>query len=138
MRSSAAKRGAVASFFGMTRAVAAAIVGAALVLSACSNGGTSAAAASPCPLLAELARTGDSVATADVADPAKFDETLRSAVADYVRTARSLRSAVPPALRPDVERLVAAAEAYRFTDAVAARANIDEYARTECETSSSG
>ena len=114
-------------------------MGVALVLSACGGGGgNSIGATSPCPLLAQLAKTGDTVARADVADPAKFDATLRSAVKEYVRVARRLRSAVPLGLRADVELLVAAAEQYRFSDAATARAKIDSYERSKCESHTSG
>jgi hypothetical protein len=122
----------------MTRAVAAAVVGATLVLGACSGGsGKSIAATTACPLLAQLARTGETVAQADVGDPVKFDTTLRSAVTQYVRTAQRLRTVVPLGLRGDVERLVAAAEQYRFEDATSARADLDKYARAKCDAGSS-
>ena len=98
----------------------------------------SIAATSACPLLAQLAKTGETVARADVADPAKFDATLRSAVTEYVRTAQRLRSAVPLALRADVERLVAAAEQYRFADATTARAALNSYERAKCASGASG
>jgi hypothetical protein len=121
----------------MTRAVAVAVVGMALVVSACAGGDPKGIAGeSACPLLAQLAKTGDTVAKADVTDPAKFNATLRSAVDDYVRTARQLRGAVPLGLRADVERILAAAEQYRFSDAKTARADIDEYARTKCASKS--
>jgi len=117
----------------MHRALATAAVGVALVLCACSGGDPKAIAVeSPCPLLAQLAKTGETVARADVGDPAKFNATLHSAVKEYVRTAKRLRGAVPLGLRADVERVLAAAEQYRFTDATTARANIDSYERTKC------
>src|SRR6476660_4305564 len=123
----------------MIRALAAAVFGAALVLSACSGGSAkSAGSTSPCVLLAELAQTGDTVARADIGDPAKFDATLHAAVNRYVRTAQLLRSTVPARLRGDVERLVAAAQQYRFDDATTARAALDSYERTKCPSSSSG
>jgi hypothetical protein len=122
----------------MTRAVATAVVGVALVLSACGGGnGNPLATSGACPLLAQLAKTGETVARADVADPAKFDATLHAAVTEYVRTARRLRSAVPLGLRADVERLLAAAEQYRFADATSARAKIDSYERSKCGSRSS-
>jgi hypothetical protein len=121
----------------MTRALAAAVVGMALVASACAGGDPKAiAGASACSLLAQLAKTGETVAKADVTDPAKFNTTLRSAVDEYVRTARRLRGAVPLGLRADVERLLAAAEQYRFSDAKTARADIDKYAREKCASKS--
>src|SRR6188472_3431302 len=114
----------------MTRAVARAVLGATLLgaglfVSACSGGKPDAVAPRcACPLLAELAQTGDTVAKADVSDPAEFDATLKAAVASYVKTARLLQDAVPFNLRSDVERIVAAAEQYRFEDAISARADI--------------
>jgi hypothetical protein len=122
----------------MSRAVAIAVVGVALVVSACGGNGDSPAASGPCPLLAQLAKTGESVEQADVADPAEFDATLRSAVAEYVRIARRLRAAVPLGLRADVELVAAAAEQYRFSDATTARANIDDYQRSKCDSRSAG
>ncbi len=114
------------------------MIGATLVLGACSGGnGKSIAATTACPLLAQLAQTGDRVARADVSDPATFDATLRTAVTQYVRTAKRLRSAVPLGLRGDVERIVAAAEQHRFGDAAAARADIDKYAQAKCAAGSS-
>ena len=117
----------------MHRAIATAAVGVALVLSACTSGDPKAlAGTSPCPLLAQLAKTGETVAQADVGDPAKFNATLHSAVKEYVQTARRLRGAVPLGLQADVERVLAAAQQYRFTDATTARANIQKYERTKC------
>ena len=116
-------------------------VGLALVLAGCSDGGGRAASAaattSACPLLAQLAATGETVAHADIADPDKFDATLKTAVTDYVRTARRLQAVVPLSLRSDVADLENAARHYRFDDATAARASIDAYARSKCETSTS-
>ena len=123
----------------MIRALAAAVLGAVLVLSACSGGNPkSIASTSPCALLAELAQTGETVARADIADPAKFDATLHAAVDRYVRTAQRLRSTVPLRLRGDVERLVAAAQQYRFEDATTARAALNSYERAKCASGSSG
>src|SRR5215210_2752760 len=99
----------------MTRAVATVAIGAALVLSGCAGGdANSTATTTACPLLEQLAQAGETVAKADITDPAAFDATLQSAVAKYVRTARELRTAVPLGLRGDVEALVAAAQQYRF------------------------
>ena len=120
----------------MFRAVGAGVVvlALALALSACAGGSAGAFGASKaCPLLADLARTGQSVAGADVSDPAQFDHTIRDATTEYVRTARKLRDAVPAGLRPDVERMIAAVERRRFADANGARARIDAYARGVCK-----
>jgi hypothetical protein len=123
----------------MIRARATAVLGAVLVLSACAGStAKSAGSTNPCVLLAQLAQTGETVARADIADPAKFDATLHAAVNRYVRTAQRLRSTVPARLRGDVERLVAAAQQYRFDDATTARAALDSYERAKCRSPSSG
>ena len=122
----------------MSRAVVASVVGLAFVLAGCGGGGR---ASNPygdspaCPLLAQLARTGQTVERADVSDPTAFDATLRSAVRKYVRTANRLRDAVPKHLQRDVERMIAAVQQQRFADAVSQRAAIDAYARSTCKTS---
>ena len=118
----------------MFRAVGAGVVVLALALAGCAGGSADAVGASKaCPLLADLARTGQAVARADVSDPAAFDHTIRDATTEYVRTARKLHDAVPPALRPDVERMIAAVERHRFADANGARARIDAYAHAVCK-----
>ena len=122
----------------MFRAVGAGVVVLALALSGCSSGSADAFGASKaCPLLAQLARTGQTVAGADVSDPAAFDRTIRDATTEYVRTARKLRDAVPERLRADVERMIAAVERHRFADGNAARARIDVYARAVCKANGS-
>jgi hypothetical protein len=123
----------------MFRAVGAGVVVLTLVLSGCSGGSATALGASKaCPLLAQLARTGETVARADVSDPAVFDHTIRSATTEYVRTARKLRDAVPERLRADVERMIAAVQQRRFADADGARAHIDDYARAVCTDRKAG
>jgi hypothetical protein len=118
----------------MFRAVGAGVVVLALALSGCSGGSSAPSGGSKaCPLLARLARTGEAVARADVSDPAAFDRTIRDATAEYVRTARELRDAVPAGLRADVDRMIAAIEQRRFSDANAARARVDAYARAVCK-----
>lgn len=122
----------------MFRAVGAGTVVLAIALSGCSGGSADAFGASKaCPLLAQLAETGQTVARADVSDPAAFDHTIRDATAEYVRTARRLRDAVPGARRADVDRMIAAVQQRRFADANAARARIDVYARGVCKGNSS-
>ena len=107
-----------------------------IALAACSGGGgvLPFAKARACPLLAQLALTGETVANADVADPAAFQTTLQNAVTKYVRTAEKLRDAVPARLSGDVDRLIAAAREHRFADAAGARADIDDYARSACKS----
>lgn len=118
--------------------LAAASVAISLVVSACSGGGAAShpTAKSPlCGLLQQMAQTGQTVARADVTDPAKFDTTLRAAVTDYIRIAHQLRGAVPTRLRPNVDRLAIAVQQSRFDKASAARADIDVYARSKCGSS---
>jgi hypothetical protein len=121
----------------MSRAVVAVVVGVTIALAACSSGGGSAnpfGAAAACPILARLAQAGQTVAHANVSDPEAFETTLRTAVANYVRAAQGLRRAVPARLRHDVDRMIAAAQRRRFSDAADARNAIDAYARSECKT----
>jgi hypothetical protein len=121
----------------MSRAVVAGVALLSVALAGCSGGGNPIrpfGAAPACPLLAQLARTGESVQHADVADPDAFDATLRSAVVSYVHTAQRLRSAVPARLRVDVDRMISAAQARRFSDADGARSDIDAYARSVCKS----
>ena len=122
----------------MFRAVVAGVVVLAIgpALAGCSGGASGPVAV--CPLLAELGQTGQTVARADVSDPDTFDRTLREAIAQYVRTARKLRDAVPAARRGDVDRMIAAAQQRRFADADDARARIDGYARSVCKTGGTG
>ena len=118
----------------MVRAVGAGIVLLACALSGCSGGSADAFGASKaCPLLAQLAKTGQTVARSDVSDPAAFDRTIRDATREYVRTARELRDAVPAGLRADVDRTIAAVQERRYPDGNAARARIDAYARAVCK-----
>jgi hypothetical protein len=117
--------------------VAPAILGAALLLGACGAGGGKAAPFSnepACRYLAQLATDGLQAASINVSDPEAFDAKLRGAVDSYVHTARSLRNAVPENLRDDVDRMIAAAQQHRFTNAQRARADLDAYARQECKT----
>ena len=112
------------------------VAAAALIFAACS--GSSAAkpfgAAPACPELAQLARTGEAVAHTAVADPAAFDAALNNAVSRYVHVAERLRASVPVRLRPDVDRMIAAARRRRFSDAEAARSQIDDYAQAVCKS----
>jgi hypothetical protein len=123
----------------MSRAVAVGLVGLALALTACSGGGGSVTRAfgpaPACPLLAQLAETGQTVATTNISDPAVFAATMQTAVASYVRTARSLRAVVPARLRADVDTMISAAQQHRFADATGARNAIDNYAKSACKVS---
>jgi hypothetical protein len=116
----------------MSRAVVAGVLGVALALGGCGGKAAPYGAAPACPLLADLAQTGQTVARADVSDPAVFDATMRDATKAYVKTATKLRDAVPANLKGDVEAMIAAAQQRRFSDAVTARSRIDAYARGKC------
>jgi hypothetical protein len=122
----------------MSRAGIAAVVGIAFALAGCGGGGGGASnpygKAPACPLLAELARTGQTVERADVSDPNTFDATLETAVSRYVETATKLRGAVPKHLQPDVQRMISAVRRKQFADAVSARTDIDDYAHAHCKT----
>jgi hypothetical protein len=98
------------------------------------GGNASRSSSAPCSILAELAQTGETVASANVSDPAAFDKTLAAAVGRYVQTAQRLREAVPERLRPQVTLMIAAVERRDFTGATAARAKIDAYANANCKT----
>ena len=123
----------------MTRAVVIAVVGVALVVSACAGGdGKTPAASGPCPLLAQLAKTGESVARPTL--PIPRSSTPRCAPRSP-NTCASLTASAPRCrcgLRADVELVAAAAEQYRFSDATTARANIDSYERSKCDSRSAG
>ncbi len=120
----------------MSRAVVAGIVGVAFALTGCGGKSNPYGAAPACPLLADLAQTGQTVARADVSDPDAFDATMRDATKAYVRTAKKLRGAVPADLKVDVDRMITAAQQQRYADATAARARIDAYARRNCNVAS--
>jgi hypothetical protein len=115
--------------------VSVALAATGFMVAGCSGGGkASSSDSAPCSILAELAQTGQTVASANLSDPSAFDKTLRTAVVSYVRTARRLREAVPENLRPQVTLMIAAAEQHSFNDASAARAKIDNYASANCKT----
>jgi hypothetical protein len=117
----------------MSRAVVAGIAVVAFALSGCGGKGNPYGAAPACPLLADLAQTGQTVAQADVSDPDAFAATMRDATKTYVRTAEQLRDVVPSNLKADVDRMIAAAREQRFGLATAAaRARVDAYARANC------
>ena len=123
----------------MLRAVGAGVVVLAFTLSGCSGGSADAFHGSKaCPLLSQLADTGETVARADVSDPVAFDHTVRDATVEYVRTGRELRDVVPSALRADVDRMIAAVQQRRYADGNAARAHVDAYARAVCKANGGG
>ncbi len=103
-----------------------------LLLPACGGSGKLATSTPACALLAQLAATAQTVAHADVADPDAFEAQLDTAVTEYVRTARRLRSMVPANLRVDFDRLATAAQTRRFGAATVSRTRVAEYARSEC------
>jgi len=120
----------------MSRAVVAGIVLVAFALALVGCGGkvNPYGSAPACPLIADLARTGQTVAQADVSDPDAFEATMRDATKAYLSTARKLRDAVPENLKADVDRMITAAERRRFADAATARSHVDAYARSACRT----
>jgi hypothetical protein len=121
----------------MSRGLAAVVVGLALTVGACGGGGGTAVPFSnepACRILAALAVRGEAASRIDVSDPDAFNSELNSEVASYVRTAQGLRTTLPVNLRDDVDRIIAAAQQHRFTNAKKARADLDAYAREVCKT----
>ena len=120
----------------MSRAVVAGVAAVSIALTGCaSHHNASRSQSSPaCPLLAQLASTGLTVAHANVSDPDAFERTLRAAVASYLRTAQRLQTAVPERLRADVEHMILAIRTDHFSDAKGARSQIDAYERSTCRS----
>jgi hypothetical protein len=122
---------------GMSRPVVAGVAAVSIALAGCA-GHRSAIRPSKsppsCPLLAQLARTGLTVAHANVADPDEFEMTLHAAVTSYLRTARRLQAVVPARLRADVERMIFAVRTDHFSDAERARSDVDDYERATCKS----
>ncbi len=102
--------------------------------SAGGGGGIGGAAAeeAACPLIERMRSAGDLVAEADVADPEAFEKALDDAVADYLSTLDALVDVVPEELANELGTLRASVEQYRFDDATAARAPLDEWAADTC------
>jgi hypothetical protein len=87
---------------------------------------------SPCPLIERLDATAAKVARADVSDPDRFDKALTQGVETYVATVKQLQDLMPSEMRPDLERMEAAVNQYRFNDVADARAALDTYAAAHC------
>jgi hypothetical protein len=102
-----------------------------LLAAACGGGGGVDTAAA-CALVERLGETARSVEEADVADPARFAETLDAAIAEYVAVVDDLRTHLPDELQDDLDRLEAAASQHRFTDGTAARVALERYAEEAC------
>lgn len=108
-----------------------------LVLAGCGGGGGVAESADRvCPLMKRLHDSGKIMAEADLADPDHFLAARDDAVAEYVTTLDRLVEVAPDDLRDDVTTTRSAVEQFRFDDAVASQAPIDEYADRHCSESS--
>ena len=121
------------------RAVVASVVATAALLatilgSGCSSGSPFGGddGASTCTLIQRLGATADRVERADLADPDEFERVLDDAVVQYVEIVDDLLESGPDELREPLRALKAAAEQYRFSDALEARATLDEFAAREC------
>lgn len=110
------------------------LVVAALALAGCSGRGPfgDERAGSTCTLIQRLGATADRVERADVTDPDAFEQALDDAVVQYVEITDDMLENGPDELHDTVRALQAAAQQYRFADAVDARAALDEYAAREC------
>jgi hypothetical protein len=85
-----------------------------------------------CTIIAKLDDIANTVAEADVHDPATFDATLQTAVNDYVSNVRRLRAIAPTDLSPSLQRVEADVQQLRFDAAGADRAPLDAYAARTC------
>ena len=85
-----------------------------------------------CSVITRLDQIANSVARADVHDPDTFKATLDSAVRAYVKSVRQLRAVAPANLGPDLERVEADVQQYRFDAALTDRAELDSYAARTC------
>ncbi|MCU1428926.1 MAG: hypothetical protein JWL83_2926 [Actinomycetia bacterium] len=105
-------------------------------LTACSGSGNKAAshpnARVACVLLRSLDKDGQLVAGADVKDPAAFNGAMSTAVKRYAATLDELRPVVPRNLQPNVDRLHAAVEQYRFGDGIDDHAALSTYRTRAC------
>jgi hypothetical protein len=108
----------------------------AATVASCSNsgGGKASAPSRPaaCAIVAKLDAIADTVARADVNDPDTFNQTLSSAVKEYVSNVRALVVVAPTQLRPDLDRVEADVQQYRFDAARDDSADLDAYAATAC------
>ena len=116
--------------------VALALVALGLVsmLGACSDGESpfAAGSASACSLVERLGSTAETLEQADPADPEEFQAALDDAVLQFTGVVDALLEQTPDRLHDDLRAMRAAAEQLRFSDAVAARAALDDWARDEC------
>jgi hypothetical protein len=122
----------------MTRAVVAGVAVVSIALAGCAGHNSAILpfeSAPACPLLAQLAHTGQTVAHANVSDPDEFEATLQAAVATYLQTAKRLQAAVPARLQADVKRMIVAVRAHHFSEGERAGSEIDDYARSTCKSS---
>ena len=106
-----------------------------LVTGGCSGGSKKSGSAgkpASCALIAQLDTIVATVSHADISDPDAFNKTLNTAVTKYVDTVRQLKAVTPATLQSDLDRLTAAVDQERFSDATDARASLDEYALTAC------
>jgi hypothetical protein len=118
-----------------SRLATAALVALALAASGCSGGGPFGdgdGADTTCKLIERLGRSADRVERADIENPDDFQAALDDAVVEYGRIIDDLLDSAPETLHDDLRALRAAVEQYRFSDAVDARATLDEYAASEC------
>src|SRR5262249_32765552 len=102
---------------------------------ACSSGGgvhTASSKAQVCALIGDLDHSAQAFAATDVSDPEQFHTALSGAVDRYTATVRKFRALVPKASQPNLDRLEAAVDQYRFDEAVTARRALETDSATRC------
>jgi hypothetical protein len=114
--------------------VALGALAAAAALGACrgGDGPFGGGAGSACSLVERLGSTAETLERADLADPEEFDAALDDAVRQFTSTVDALLEQTPERLHDDLRAMRAAAEQLRFSDAVSARAALDDWAQDEC------
>ena len=85
-----------------------------------------------CTYVAKLDTIADTVAKADVGDPDRFNQTLQTAVQDYVANVRLLQTSAPADLSASLARVAADVQQFRFDAAATDRAPLDAYAARSC------
>jgi hypothetical protein len=99
------------------------------------GGGGSSKGSGPeqtCAALDRLAGTAAAVEQANVADPEAFADALSHAVRAYTGELDALRKVAPDELQDAIDEVDHAMSKHHFSDAVAARAPLDEYAAAHC------
>jgi len=108
-----------------------------VIVASCSHGGgaaksTTSGRPSACTYVAKLDVIANTVARANVHDPAAFKATLDAAVAEYVANVKALQAVAPADLQAGLERVEGDVQQFRFDAALTDRTALDAYAAREC------